>query len=159
MKFDLAKMFEPNPYREIAAESIREYMQEREYSIIPDIRHKAHFEGYLSPFQFNKAISFSIDESDIIAMKKVGYRMLEFGRYNWNKVINAMEIYKQHYGHVNIPSDFIINEEIMSDIPEYDESFEDLHLGESKQKSIHILSFSIFIVEINIFSFSLFLSR
>ena len=38
-------MFEPSTYREIAAESIREYMQDREFSADPKIREVAHFEG------------------------------------------------------------------------------------------------------------------
>jgi hypothetical protein len=130
MKFELTKMFEPNPYREVASEAIREYMKAREYSDDPKIRRKANFEGYLTAYDFNRAISFAINPEDVLAMKKIGYRMLEFGRFNWNKVFEALVIYKNHYGHIDIPTEFCIDETTMLSIG-FDESFDGLPLGEA----------------------------
>lgn len=130
-KFEFAKMFEPSSYREIAAESIREYMQDREYSLDPQIRQVAHFEGYLSANDFNHAISYAIDEEDIKSMKSIGYRILEFGKFNWAKIISAFEIYNSYYGNLDIPSDFQINGTIIESDVGFDETFEDLKLGEA----------------------------
>ena len=130
MKLEFNKMFEPTPYREVAAEAIREYMQEREYSADAKIRGRAHFEGYLTPYNFNKAISYAIDEADVSAMKEMGYRLLEFGRFRWEKVVSAFEIYRQHYGDLNIPLEFVIDESVISSGIGYDLSFEDMQLGE-----------------------------
>lgn len=131
MKFELTKMFEPNPYREIASEAIREYMKGREYSDDPTIRRKAHFEGYLTAYDFNRAISFAINPDDVTAMKTIGYRMLEFGRFNWNKVVEALAIYKSHHGHIDVPIDFHIDDSIIASSVGFDESFEGLMLGEA----------------------------
>ena len=130
-KFEFAKMFEPSSYREIAAESIREYMQDREYSSDSRIRQKAHFEGYLSANDFNHAISYAIDEEDIQSMKSIGYRILEFGKFNWAKVISAFEIYKNIHGHLDIPSDYIVNATVIESDCGFDDTFEDLLLGEA----------------------------
>ena len=37
------------------------------------------------------------------AMKKIGYRILEFGRFNWDSVMSGFAIYKEAYGHIDIP--------------------------------------------------------
>ena len=52
LSYDPSRMFEPLMYRELAAETVREYMQGREYSPDPDIRRHAHFEGHLAPQDF-----------------------------------------------------------------------------------------------------------
>ena len=65
-------------------------------------------------------------------MKSIGYRIFEFGKFNWNKVMSALCIYKNHFGSINdIPIDFNINATVMDSIIGYDETFEDLKLGEA----------------------------
>jgi hypothetical protein len=123
-------MFEPANYREIAAEAIREYMQDREYSQDPDIRKRAHFEGHLTPESFHKVISRGVPEDDIKAMKKIGYRILEFGRFNWDNVVEALLVYKGAMGDLRVPYDFRIDEEALASGVGYDEKLEGLLLGE-----------------------------
>ena len=130
-------------------------MQDREYSSDPKIREVAHFEGHLSAFEFNHAISYAIDEADVISyyifflrilfifiyyiffqvtsMKSIGYRIFEFGKFNWNKIISALNIYNAHFGDVNVPFDFVVDETIIDSGIGFDETFEDLNLGEAVQ--------------------------
>eukprot|EP01041_Mallomonas_annulata_P005528 gene5528-11137_t len=128
--YDPSQMFEPISYREIAGEAMREYMQEREMSPDPEIRQRAYFEGHLSPEQYHTIITRTIAQEDINSMKKIGYRIIEFGRFNWIKVVEAFRIYKAHYGNIDIPFEFVINEEIVASGIGFNESFEGLNLGE-----------------------------
>lgn len=131
LSYDPSRMFEPLMYRELAAETVREYMQGREYSPDPDIRRQAHFEGHLAPQDFHRVITRGIPEEDIKAMKKIGYRILEFGRFNWDSVMTGFAIYKQVYGHLDIPHEFIVDEDIIALNIGFDEKFEGMRLGEA----------------------------
>ena len=42
LSYDPSRMFEPLMYRELAAETVREYMQGREYSPDPDVSTRTH---------------------------------------------------------------------------------------------------------------------
>ena len=131
LSYDPSRMFEPLMYRELAAETVREYMQGREYSPDPDIRRHAHFEGHLAPQDFHRVITRGIPEEDIKAMKKIGYRILEFGRFNWDSVMTGFSIYKEAYGHIDIPHEFIVDEDIIALNIGFDEKFEGMRLGEA----------------------------
>ena len=65
LSYDPSRMFEPLMYRELAAETVREYMQGREYSPDPDVRRQAHFEGHLAPQDFHRVITRGIPDEDI----------------------------------------------------------------------------------------------
>lgn len=130
ISYDPSRMFQPIAYREIAGEAMREFMQGREMSPDPDVRQFAHFEGHLTPEQYHHVITRTIPPEDIARMKAIGYRIIEFGRFNWDKVVSAFRIYKKRYGNVDVPFEYVINEEeIAADIG-FDESYEDMMLGE-----------------------------
>jgi hypothetical protein len=86
LEYDLTLIFEPVAYREIAAAAIHEHMMEREYSADPEVRQYSHFEGHLTPQDFNEVTTRAISVEDQRAMKKISYRILEFGRFNWDQV-------------------------------------------------------------------------
>ena len=46
-------------------------------------------------------------------MKTIGYRIMEFGKFNWDDVITALQIYKSSYGNVDVPLDFVIDESLL----------------------------------------------
>jgi hypothetical protein len=46
-------------------------------------------------------------------MKTIGYRIMEFGKFNWEDVVVALGIYKSSYGHVDVPLDFVIDESLL----------------------------------------------
>lgn len=135
LSYDPSRLHAPIDYREAAAGAIRSIMLEREWSDNPDIREISHFEGKMNPEEFNKAITRPIPEEDIEAMKRVGYRILEFGRFNWQDVIAALQTFKEHYGHVDVPGDYVITEDkVMAeseDDIEFDQHLEGLDLGEA----------------------------
>jgi len=131
LAYDPSTIYEPVAYREIAAEAVRVYMQERELSSNPDIREVAHFEGHLTPQEFNKAITRPIPEEAIADMKAIGYKILEFGPYNWDDVRDALQVYKNQYGDVNVPLDYVIDGEKCADNIGYNEKYEGLLLGEA----------------------------
>jgi len=131
LAYDASRQFEPVAYRELAAEAMREHMQGREYSMDPDIRQFAHFEGHLTPQEFHGAISRGIADEDIKAMKKLGYKILEFGRFNWNNAMAALTTYKNYFGHVDVPQDFVIDAEVLANTElGFEEYLEDMRLGE-----------------------------
>lgn len=68
LDFDASLLFEPVSYREIAAEAMREYMMDRDYSSNPDIRQRSHFEGYLQPQEINQVLARAIAPEDVQAM-------------------------------------------------------------------------------------------
>lgn len=46
-------------------------------------------------------------------MKTIGYRIMEFGKFNWDDVITALQIYKSSYGNVDVPLEFVIDESLL----------------------------------------------
>lgn len=128
---DFSRIFQPDAYREVGGEAMREYMQGREYSNDPSIRQWAHFEGYLTPQELNSVLTRPISDDDITSMKKRGYRILEFDDFNWDKVLNALEIYREEHGHLNVPEDYVIDESVFESDSAYDETFEGLQLGKA----------------------------
>ena len=115
MSYDPSLIYDTVSYREIAAESIREYMQDRELSNDPDIREIAHFEGKLTVYEYNKLITREISEKDIAELKRIGYRVIEFGRFYWEDVLEGFKIYKKIYGNLNVPKNFIFENDILED--------------------------------------------
>ena len=130
LSFDPSQFFDTVQYREVAAEAIREYMFAREWESDAVTRETAHFEGKLTVFEINRALTRAIDDKDIDIMKKLGYRILEFGRFYWDDVVEALNIYKKINGNVNVPFEFEINDNIIYSEIGYDERFEGLKLGE-----------------------------
>ena len=131
ISYDPTRMFEPVGYREVAAEAMRDYLLEREYSADPDVRDLAHFEGSLSPETYHKIITRQISDEDIDFMKKVGYRILEFGEHNWDSFMECLHTYKDYYGDLNVPEDYIITEDTILSGPNFDPKFEDFKLGDA----------------------------
>jgi hypothetical protein len=61
----------------------------------PSIREGAHFEGHLTPQAFHNINVRPIADNDIQFMKTTGYKILEFGKYNWDMFIKALHTYKE----------------------------------------------------------------
>lgn len=115
-------------------------------SSIPSIREIAHFEGHLTPQDYHGVVTRQISPTDVAFMKTTGYKILEFGRFNWDMFIQALSTYKKRYGNVDVPVDFVITEDMLpltSDEEEeyntpvggkkvvtFDHSLEDMRLGE-----------------------------
>jgi hypothetical protein len=132
LSYDPTRMFEPLSYREIAAETVREYMQDREYSADPDVRRWAHFEGHLTPEDYHRVTTRGIPDEDIKAMKKIGYRIFEFGRFNWDNIVSGLTAYKAIHGHVDVPHEFVVDDAVLGDAGSgFDERFEGMRLGEA----------------------------
>lgn len=112
MSYDPSLLYDTVSFREIAAEAVREYMQDREMSNNPDIREVAHFEGKLTVHEYNKLITREIPEADVIALKKIGYRILEFGRFHWEDVVEGLKVYKRINGHIDVPKTFKFDNDI-----------------------------------------------
>lgn len=129
--FDPSRMFEPLTSREISSEVLREYLRSRDQSSDPVIRERSHFEGHLTPYEFHRVNIRDIPEEDIAVMKRVGYRILEFGAFNWGVVVEALKIYKSQYGNLDVPLDYIITEEVIEANIGFTEEFEDLNLGDA----------------------------
>lgn len=113
LPFDPTRLFQPEAYRETAAAFISEYMQGRAMSSDPKVRQVAHFEGQLSPQAFNEMMARPIDPQDIAFMKQTGYRILEFGKQTFEDVLRALQVYRVHHGHINVPQDYAITEKIV----------------------------------------------
>ena len=131
MNFDPARMFEPSAYREVASEALGIYMRDREYSADPIVRQWSHFEGHLNPERFHRTISRTIPPDDIKWMKKVSYRIMEFGRFSWDTFADALSVYSKHYGNASVPQEFVVDEEKIRLGVGFTEDMEDLALGEA----------------------------
>lgn len=46
-------------------------------------------------------------------MRQEGYRILEFANFDWDYFIEALNIFKEFYGHVDVPTWFTINEDMV----------------------------------------------
>lgn len=46
-------------------------------------------------------------------MKRIGYRIMEFGKFNWEDVMTALRVFKTVYGHVEVPADFVVCESVL----------------------------------------------
>jgi hypothetical protein len=53
------------------------------------------------------------DEETKMKMKKIGYRILEFGKYTWPDVEQCLKFFKDRYGNVDVPVDYIVNGDIL----------------------------------------------
>ena len=114
--FNPSRIFEPQAYREVIAAKTRREHRDREASTDPDIREHAHFEGYLNSEQFNDLMARPVDPQVVLAMKKEGYRIMDFGRFRFNDILQALKVYRAHHNDVNVPQDFIITEQLLGDM-------------------------------------------
>ena len=131
LDYDPSRIFEPVAYREIAAEAMRTYMQEREMSPDVTVRDGSHFEGKLTPQEFNRAITRAISAEDEAIMREMGYRILEFGRFHWGDVVEALTVYRRVHGNSDVPIDYVITDELVQEGQGYSEGSEGLLLGEA----------------------------
>jgi hypothetical protein len=110
-------------------------------SPVSSIREIAHFEGHLTPQEYHSVITRQISPEDIAYMHKIGYKILEFGKFNYEGFIACLKVFKLKYGHVDVPIDFVITSDMISrsrlqsSIEEEDEVmfediYEDFMLGE-----------------------------
>eukprot|EP01038_Epipyxis_sp_PR26KG_P004357 gene4357-6165_t len=87
--------------------------------------------GHLTPETYNNVITRSISPDDIEAMKSIGYRILEFGKFNWDSIFGGLNIYYNYYGNVDIPSDYIVTEDIIRQDIGFNYTHEGMKLGEA----------------------------
>lgn len=116
LPFDPTRLFQPEAYRETAAGTIAEYMLSREMSADPKIRQVAHFEGHLTPQDFNEMMARPIEPEDVAYMKQMGYRILEFGPHTFEDVLRALEVYRAHHRDVDPPQDYVITEQLVEEM-------------------------------------------
>ena len=129
-EFNPVNMFESGMYRESNARELRRYKHARYYSADSRIRNEAHFEGNLSPQEFNDILNqVPISAEDLIGLKRVGYRILEFGKFNWNIFISALKIYRTAFGDADVDLDFEINRTVVSAGIGFNESYLGFQLG------------------------------
>jgi hypothetical protein len=67
-------------------------------------------------------------------MKTIKHRILEFGNFNFEIIVEALKIYKKNNINNNIndiPEDFTIDEKLINQNIGYTEKFEDLNLYEA----------------------------
>jgi len=124
-------MFEPLEYRELISEAMLEYMRSQEMSEDPDIRDVAHFDFYLNSEGYHRVTTRYVSEEDEAHMKAVGYRILEFGKFYWEDVLHALKVYRAHYGDLDVPQDYVINESVLLEGVGFPEEYEDMQLGEA----------------------------
>jgi hypothetical protein len=126
--FDPTFMFQPDAYRETAAGTVLEQMYQREASTDPVLRKQVHFEGYMNAQTFNQRITRPIAPEDIAYMKQQGYRIVEFGRFCFEDVVAALQVYRAHYGDVNVPGDYVISDAELRRMQQRSEQHEDMGL-------------------------------
>lgn len=108
--FDSSFMFARDRYSETAAQAMLDEMIERESSSDPDVRQWAHFGGYLSPHELNERLARPIAPDDVAYMRRQGYRIMEFGRFCFEDVVEALQVYRAHYGHVEVPVEYVVSD-------------------------------------------------
>lgn len=128
--FETTRMFEPDSNREVMAETLREALQDREYSPHSSIRKVAHFEGQLTPQALGAALMPSIPEWGEAQMRRLGYRMMEFGRFNWERFVEALVAYRNHHGDLDVPRDYVIDESLVA-MGTFPSSLEEFPLGDA----------------------------
>jgi len=124
-------MFQRVAYGEVAAEAMKNYMRSQEFSSDPDVRRFAHFDFHLSPEEFHKIVTRVIPDEDVALLKRYGHRILDFGKFDFDAVVSALETYKSNYRNVNVPKEFVIDEEVLSANIGFDPSLEGMQLGEA----------------------------
>jgi hypothetical protein len=112
-------MFQPEAYRETAAAIILKHMLARETSSDPAVRQNAHFEGKLTPQAFCELMAKPIDPTDVAFMKSEGYRIVDFGRFSFADVVQALQVYRAHHGHVRVPQDYVITDRVVREMSEF----------------------------------------
>lgn len=58
--------------------------------------------------QFQDILSPSLNQEQKEFTQKLGYRILEFGTFNWDQFCEALEIYRSIHGHVDVPNNYAI---------------------------------------------------
>ncbi len=122
-------MFDASPYAEAASRAVRTYLHRRDFSLDPNIRNMAHYQGELSGMELSQVINRDIDTEDVEFMKKEGYRILEFGKFNFKAILEGLKIFKNIFGHVDVPVDYIVTQQMIDDKIGYGDYYLDLDLG------------------------------
>lgn len=105
---DVTYMFENMRFREWAAQQIIREKTNRMNVKSPE-RYKSYFDWKSSPHQVAQLLAYQIPPEDREKVETMGYRFLEFGEYSWEDFLQALHIFKNKYGHVNVPYDYEIN--------------------------------------------------
>jgi hypothetical protein len=124
----LESMGEIQPFHEFASGAFLEIYESRDNSEDLAIRNRAHFENRYST-EIGRLWGRPIPDNKLEEMKVLGYRLLEFDRHNWEIVKHALQVFKKVFGHLDIPNDFIVNDDILEMGMGFDESIQDLPLG------------------------------
>lgn len=43
----------------------------------------------------------------VVDANNLGYKILEFGKFNWDRFIEALTIYKEIHGNIDVPTDYV----------------------------------------------------
>ncbi len=52
-------------------------------------------------------MKFSVDYDFFVNANHPGYKILEFGKFNWGRFIEALTIYKEIHGNIVVPTDYV----------------------------------------------------
>eukprot|EP01039_Chlorochromonas_danica_P003929 gene3929-4293_t len=122
-------IFTPSEYTEVIATAMNHHILSKEVSDKPEVRELSHFEGYMSPFTLSQSLARYIPPNELAEMKERGYRYIEFERFSWEHVVEALLAYKSTFGDVNVPSHFVINDQVLRNYPKFHEILEYMPLG------------------------------
>jgi hypothetical protein len=102
---DEINIFENQYYHEFAAGVIVDDLSQRRFSKSSEIRRS------FKERRINKTVFIrQLDPNEIALSQKYGYRILDFGEFNWEDFMNALRIFQSIHGHLNVPRGYIINE-------------------------------------------------
>jgi hypothetical protein len=62
---------------------------------------------------FNKALYELPTKKEIAAVRKLGHRAVEFQPYMWEDVLRMMKLFKARYGHLEVPRNYNITDELL----------------------------------------------
>jgi len=100
---------------EDAAEEIRKYMWELENCEDRGIRKNAHHIE-TDPDIVGRLLHHIPSPEGVRYMERMGHRILEFGKHNFEDFIEALTIFKGHYGHVDVPVDYCITRDLVPEL-------------------------------------------
>ena len=94
---------------------IMEFLHAQENSDDPKIRARAAF--YHSDIAtVGQLLQHEASPEGVAYMKDVGYRILEFGKHNFERFVEALRIFKDFYGHVDVPIDYVIDRTLVPEM-------------------------------------------
>jgi hypothetical protein len=109
--FDHTQGLAAPDYCEIRAKVFNDIMLHRTRSSDPRIRKAALYEGCLSVDAFGNSMSRPLSPIAIQKSHDMGYRLLEFGNFWWEDVVDCLRVYLQKFGDLAVPREFKITDE------------------------------------------------